>query len=97
MMRDRVSGHGATTRMPGSPKVARSEEEKAKAKEKEKVNSKSEEDCAWWSKGRTGKKGFSQGNEGFQKGGFRTYQPEMGAGNDLNPSNGRSKDEKRKG
>ena len=36
----------------------------------------SEEDCAWWSKGKRGKKGFSKGNEGFWKSRFRTYQPE---------------------
>ena len=35
----------------------------------------SEEDFSWWSKGKKGKKGFSEGNDGFQKGGFRTYQP----------------------
>ena len=29
---------------------------------------KSEEDCAWWSKGNRGQRGFSKGNEGFQKG-----------------------------
>ena len=30
------------------------------------------EDCAWWSRGKRDKKGFSEGNEGFWKGGFRT-------------------------
>ena len=44
-----------------------------------------------------GKKGFSKGHEGFQKGGFRTYQPEKGAGNDFNPHKGRRKDQKGKG
>ena len=44
-----------------------------------------------------GKKVFSKGNEGFQKGGFRTYQPEKGAGNDSNPHKFRSKDQKKKG
>ena len=44
-----------------------------------------------------GKKGFSKGNEGFQKGGVRTYQPEKGAVNDFNPHTGRGKDHKGKG
>ena len=26
--------------------------------------------CAWWSKGKSGKKGFSKGDGSFQKGGF---------------------------
>ena len=30
----------------------------------------SEEDFAWWSKGKKGKKGWSKGNGGLQKGGF---------------------------
>ena len=30
----------------------------------------SEEDFAWWSKRKKGKKGFSKGDDGFQKGGF---------------------------
>ena len=57
----------------------------------------SQEDFAWWSKGKRGKKGFSKGNEGFQKGGFRSYQPEKGASNDFNPHKGREKDQKGKG
>ena len=57
----------------------------------------SEEDCAWWSKGKRGKKGVSKGNEGFQKGGFRTYQPEKGASNEFNPHKGRGKDQQVKG
>ena len=36
----------------------------------------SEEDCAWWFKGKSGKKGFSKGYEGFQQSCFGTYQPE---------------------
>ena len=40
----------------------------------------SEEDFAWCTKGRKGKKGLSKGNDGFQKGGFRPYQPDKGAG-----------------
>ena len=39
----------------------------------------------------------SKGNEGFRKSGFRTYQPEKGASNDLNPHTSRGKDQKRKG
>ena len=31
----------------------------------------SEGDCAWWSKGKRGKKGFPKGNDNFQKCGFR--------------------------
>ena len=57
----------------------------------------SEEDCAWWSKGREARKVFSKGNEGFQKGGFRTYQPEKSASNDFNPHKGRGKDQQVKG
>ena len=33
----------------------------------------SQEDCAWWSKGKRTKKGFSNGDGSFQKGWFRTY------------------------
>ena len=40
-------------------------------------------------------KGFLNGDESFRKGGFRTYQPEKGAGNDFNPHKGRGKDQKR--
>ena len=42
----------------------------------------SKEDFAWWTKGPKGKKGLSKGNDGFQKGGFRPYQPDKGAGKD---------------
>ena len=35
----------------------------------------SEEDFAWWSKGRKGKKGLSKGNDGFQKVGFALTSP----------------------
>ena len=57
----------------------------------------SEKDCAWWSKGRKGKKGFSKGNEGFRKGGFRADTPEKGSNNDFNPQKGRDKDQKGNG
>ena len=40
--------------------------------------------CAWWSKGKRGKQGFSKRNGGFWKSGFRTYKPEKGASNDFN-------------
>ena len=48
-------------------------------------------------KEREARKVFSKGNEGFQKGGFRTYQPEKGASNEVNPHKGRGKDQKVKG
>ena len=57
----------------------------------------SEEDCAWWSKGKRGKKGLSKGNEGFQKGGSRIYPREKGSINDINPHKGTDKDQKGKG
>ena len=37
------------------------------------------EDCAWWSEGKRGKKGFSKGHVSFRKGNFRNSPPEMGA------------------
>ena len=43
------------------------------------------------------RKGSSKSNEGSQKGGFRTYQPEKGIVNEFNPHKGRGKDQKRKG
>ena len=57
----------------------------------------SEEDFAWWSKGKKGKKGLSKGNDGFQNGGFRPYQPDKGAGKDYAQNKGRRKDQERKG
>ena len=48
-------------------------------------------------KRKRGKKGISKGNEGFWKGGFRTYPPEKGASNDFNPHKSRGKDQKGKG
>ena len=48
-------------------------------------------------KEREARKVFSKGNEGFQKGGFRIYQPAKGASNDFNPHKGRGKDQKVKG
>ena len=43
------------------------------------------------------RKVFRKANEGFQKGGLRTYQPEKGARKDFNPNKGRGNDQKRKG
>ena len=57
----------------------------------------SEEDFAWWSKGKKGKKGLSKGNGGLQKGGFRPYQPDKGAGKDYHQNKGRGKDQRGKG
>ena len=54
-----------------------------------------EEVFAWWNKGRKGKKGLSKGTDGFQKGDFRPYQPDKGAGKDSHQNNGRGKDHKR--
>ena len=51
----------------------------------------SEEDLAWWTKGRNGKKGLSKGNDGFQKVGFRPYQPDKGAGKDDSQNEGKGK------
>ena len=56
----------------------------------------SEEDFAWWTKGRKGKKGLSKGNDGFQKGGFRHYQPDKGAGKDLPRTKARESPKKKK-
>ena len=57
----------------------------------------SEEDFASWTKGRKGKKGLSKGNDGFQKGGFRPYQPDKGAGKDCTQNKGKGKYQKGKG
>ena len=57
----------------------------------------SEEDFAWWSKGKKGKKGWSKGNEGFHKGGFRPYQPDKVAGKDYTENKDKGKDQKGKG
>ena len=46
---------------------------------------------------RKARKGLSKGNDGFQKGGFRAYQPDKGAGKDFPQSKGRVKDHKGKG
>ena len=56
----------------------------------------SEEDFAWWSKGKKGMKGFSKGNDGFQKIGFRPYQPDKGAGKEYTQNKGKKKGPKRK-
>ena len=55
------------------------------------------EDCAWWSKGKRGKKGSSKGNESFWTGGFRTDPSGKGSSSDFNPHTGRGKDQKGKG
>ena len=57
----------------------------------------SEEDFAWWSKGKKGNKGWSKGNEGFHKGGFRPYQRDKGAGKDYTQNKDKGKDQKGKG
>ena len=56
----------------------------------------SEEDFAWWNKGRKGKKGLSKGNDGFQKGGFRPYQPDKGAVKAYSQNRGKGKFQKGK-
>ena len=43
-----------------------------------------------------GKKGLSKGNDGFQKCGFRPYQPDKGAGKDCTQNKGKGKDQKGK-
>ena len=48
-------------------------------------------------KEREARKVSSKGDEGFQKGGFRTYQPEKGASDDFNPHKGRGKDQQANG
>ena len=57
----------------------------------------SEKDFAWWNKGRKGKKGLSKGNDGFQKGGFRPYQPDKGAVKDYSENKGNGRFQKGKG
>ena len=56
----------------------------------------SEEDCAWCSRGKRGKTGFSKGKEGSWKGGFRTNPSEKSSCSDCNPHKGRGKDRKGK-
>ena len=41
--------------------------------------------------GGPGKTGLSKGNDGLQKGGFRPYQPDKGAGKDFPQNKGRGK------
>ena len=57
----------------------------------------SEEDFAWWTKGRKGKKGLSKGNGDFQKGAFRPYQPDKGVGKDNIRNKGKGRYQKGKG
>ena len=56
----------------------------------------SEEDFAWWTKGRKGKKGWSKSNDGFPKGSYRPYQSYKGAGKDFNQNKGKRNDQKGK-
>ena len=42
-------------------------------------------DFDWWTNGRKGRNGLSKDNVGFQKGGFRPYQPDKGAKQGLYP------------
>ena len=48
-------------------------------------------------KEKKGKKGLSKRNDGLQKGGFRPYQPDKGAGKDFHQNKGRGKDQQGKG
>ena len=52
----------------------------------------SEEDFAWWNKGRKGKKGLSKGNDGY-----RPYRPDKGTGKDCIQSKGKGNFQKGKG
>ena len=54
-----------------------------------------EEDQVWWSNGKKGKKGLSKGNDGFQKGGFRPYQPGKRCRQGLSPKQRQRKGSKR--
>ena len=56
-----------------------------------------EQDFAWWNKGRKGKRGLSKGNDGFQMGGFRPYQPDKGAVKDYSQNKGKGKHQIGKG
>ena len=56
----------------------------------------SEDDFAWWTKGRKGKKGLSKNNDGLQKGGFRRYQPDKGARKDYSQNKGKQSSKKEK-
>ena len=53
----------------------------------------SEEEFAWWTKGSKGKKG----NYGFQKGGFRSYQPDEGEDKDYSQKKRKRKFHQREG
>ena len=58
----------------------------------------SEEDFAWWTKGRKNEKGLStEGNDGSQKGSFRPHHPDKGAGKDHSQNKRKGKSQKRKG
>ena len=54
------------------------------------------EDFASWTKGRKNKKGLSKGNDGSQKGSFRPYHPDEGAGKDYSQNKGKGKSQKGK-
>ena len=62
MMRDRAFGHGTTTSMP-STRVFSKEAEGPLFGDEQAQDPEwwSEEDFAWWSKGKKGKKGLSNG------------------------------------
>ena len=95
---------------PDDSRAAKSKEEKEREKEWAKDDPKGPEEHSLamsrykipqkrtllGSKGKKGQKGLSKGNDGFQKGGFRTYQPDKGAGKDFHQNKGRGKDQKEK-
>ena len=56
----------------------------------------SEEDSAWQSRGKRGKKGFSKGNESFRKGGFRTSPSDKGSISDFLSTQRQGQGSKRK-
>ena len=56
----------------------------------------SEEDRAWWSRGKRGKKGFSKSNESFRKCGFRTKPTRKGFEQWLQPTHRKKQGSKRK-
>ena len=65
------------------------------AKNKHKILIFGQKRTFWRTKGRKGKKGSSQGNDGFQKGGCRPCQPGEGAGNGSSQNQDKGKVPKR--
>ena len=57
----------------------------------------SQEDGAWWYKGKRGKKGSSKGKNRLSENCFRTYQSEKNASSDYSGHSGRGKERKGKG